>query len=108
FVDYGIPSADLIINFWNNPNWPYHHTTQDNLYHISEFSLEVSGKTVEQFIYNNYYNNSSSYNQWIDDINLLDTESTLIIILTISLMGVITLIILIRQRIKYRVDNKEY
>ncbi|MFX0009554.1 MAG: M28 family peptidase, partial [Candidatus Hermodarchaeota archaeon] len=24
FADDGIPSADLIINFWNNPNWPYH------------------------------------------------------------------------------------
>ncbi|MFX0039012.1 MAG: M28 family metallopeptidase, partial [Candidatus Heimdallarchaeota archaeon] len=28
FVNYGIPSADLIIKFWDrNPDWPYHHTT---------------------------------------------------------------------------------
>ncbi|MFO8018145.1 MAG: M28 family peptidase [Promethearchaeia archaeon] len=55
FVDEGIPAADLIINFWENPDWPYHHTTDDDLSHISRNSLEVTGKTVEQFIYNNYY-----------------------------------------------------
>lgn len=61
FMEFGIPSADLIINFWNNPSWPYHHTTEDNLTYISEQSLEITGKTVEQFIYNNYYNESNTY-----------------------------------------------
>ncbi|MEJ2252398.1 MAG: M28 family peptidase, partial [Candidatus Lokiarchaeota archaeon] len=47
FLDYGIPSADLIINFWSNPSWPYHHTTQDNLSHISNQSLLITGRTIE-------------------------------------------------------------
>lgn len=61
FLDIGIPSADLIINFWNDPSWPYHHTTMDNLTYISEESLEITGKTVEQFLYNNYYNQSGTF-----------------------------------------------
>ncbi|TFG23675.1 MAG: M28 family peptidase [Promethearchaeota archaeon] len=87
FVEKGIPSADLIINFWNNPSWPYHHTTQDDLSHISNNSLEITGTTVEQFIYNNYLkifsNNYVGNYPWIDDINVLDTD-VLIIIITIS------------------------
>ncbi|MHA1805406.1 MAG: M28 family peptidase [Promethearchaeota archaeon] len=54
FLELGIPSVDLIINFWNNPDWPYHHTTRDDLTSISKKSLEITGKTVEQFLYNNY------------------------------------------------------
>jgi Zn-dependent M28 family amino/carboxypeptidase len=61
FKEFGIPSADLIINFWDNPSWPYHHTTKDNLTYISKESLEITGKTVEQFIYNNYFNESGTY-----------------------------------------------
>lgn len=60
FLNYGIPSADLIINFWSNPNWPYHHTTEDIIDHISKSSLEATGKTVEQYIYNNYYSESTN------------------------------------------------
>ena len=87
FVEKGIPSADLIINFWNNPSWPYHHTTQDDLSHISNHSLEITGKTVEQFIYNNYLqtsnNNYVGNYPWVEDINVLNTD-ILIIILTVS------------------------
>ncbi|MBY9007890.1 MAG: M28 family peptidase [Candidatus Lokiarchaeota archaeon] len=61
FVEYGIPSADLIINFWSDSNWPYHHTTSDDLSHISNTSLMITGRTVEQFIYNIFFN-SSEYN----------------------------------------------
>jgi glutaminyl-peptide cyclotransferase len=107
FIDHGIPSADLIINFWNNPNWPYHHTTQDDLSHVTGPSLEVTGKTVEQFIYNNYYNTSSHNSQWSNDINLLDTESTIIIISLISVVGVISIIILIRMKLKRKHEDIE-
>ena len=107
FVDHGIHSADLIINFWNNPNWPYHHTTLDNIDHVSKASLEVSGKTVEQFIYNNYYNTSIQQNKWFNDINLLDTETTIIIISVISILGIISIIILIRKKIRIRNNNNE-
>ncbi|MHA1171776.1 MAG: M28 family peptidase, partial [Candidatus Heimdallarchaeota archaeon] len=62
FLNYGIPSADLIIKFWNQPaEWPYHHTTDDDISHISNTSLEITGKTVEQFIYNNYYDITDLY-----------------------------------------------
>ena len=56
FVQSGIPSADIIINFWSKPDWPYHHTIDDDLAHISNSSLEITGRVVEQFIYNNYLN----------------------------------------------------
>ena len=31
FLSLGIPSADLIINFWNNPSWSHHHKTTDTI-----------------------------------------------------------------------------
>ena len=70
FLAYGIPSADLIINFWNNPNWPYHHTTEDNLSHISNTSLQITGRTVEQFIYNRFLIGSEYNYQEISPWNL--------------------------------------
>ncbi|NHJ24934.1 MAG: M28 family peptidase [Candidatus Lokiarchaeota archaeon] len=106
FIDYGIPSADLIINFWNNPNWPYHHTTQDDLIHISNYSLEVTGKTVEQFIYNNYYNSSNHNSQWSNDINLLDTDTLIILISLISIIGVISIILYLRYKLRRIRDNE--
>jgi Zn-dependent M28 family amino/carboxypeptidase len=99
FATYGIPTADLIINFWNNPNWPYHHTTEDDLSNISNHSLGVTGKTVEQFVYNNYFNNSK--NSWGADVNILPPE-IIIIILTLSLVGLISLILIIRSKRKIK------
>ena len=82
FVNIGIPSADLIINFWDNPNWPYHHTTQDNITYISNNSLDITGRTVEQFIYNNYLNSpgyiyDGNY-PWDKDIDVLYLEIIMI------------------------------
>ena len=95
FLEENIPSADLIINFWDNPNWPYHHTTDDNLDHISKKSLKVTGRTIEQFIYNNYLDKSRRiYNgnkPW--GINLLNTEMNIII--GIILFGILGLILVI-------------
>ena len=90
FVQKGIPSADLIINFWNDPSWTYHHTTQDDLNHISNQSLEITGKTIEQFVYNNYLNIPSNDYMgnfpWKEDFNVLDTD-ILTIIITMSVIG---------------------
>ena len=90
FVEKGIPSADLIINFWNNPSWSYHHTTEDDLSHISNQSLEITGKTIEQFVFNNYLNiPSNNYKgnfPWKEDINVLDTD-ILTMIITVSVIG---------------------
>jgi glutaminyl-peptide cyclotransferase len=99
FRNIGIPTADLIIKFWDrNPDWPYHHTTQDNLTHISNHSLEVTGKTVEQFIYNNYFDDQNNDYQgnypWTQDQNQLSSEIVVIISVIIALVG-ISLIILI-------------
>ncbi|MFX1497159.1 MAG: M28 family peptidase [Promethearchaeota archaeon] len=92
FVNYGIPSADLIIKFWNNPDWPYHHTTKDNLSKISNMSLDITGKTIEQFIYNNYYNipfnNYEGNYPWKEDINQLDTDLLIFIIIVIASIGI--------------------
>ncbi|MFW9828461.1 MAG: M28 family peptidase [Candidatus Thorarchaeota archaeon] len=103
FVDFGIPSADLIINFWNNPGWPYHHTIQDDMLNISKFSLEVTGKTVEQFIYNNYYNASNNLYQgnypWIQDKNLLNMDITVTMIIIVAFLGIILAIFFSREKI---------
>ncbi len=99
FNSLGIPTADLIINFWDNPNWPYHHTTQDDITHVSRDSLEITGKTVEQFIYNNYYAYSTYHINypWGGDYNPLTID---MIIFIISLVGIliITGIIIIQTR----------
>ncbi len=104
FVNYGIPSADLIIKFWNAPiEWPYHHTIEDNLLHISNRSLEITGKTVEQFIYNNYYdtinNDFQGFFPWSDDTDLLDSELFTFFIILISIVGVVAIIFFLRSRI---------
>lgn len=103
FVQKGIPSADLIINFWNNPSWSYHHTTHDDLSHISNQSLEITGKTVEQFIYNNYLeipsNNYKGNYPWSSDINLIDTEILMILLIVVSVIGIPTLIFIIYKKI---------
>ena len=96
FVSAGIPSADLIINFWDNPGWPYHHTTQDNITYISNTSLEITGKTVEQFIYNNYIDDPDNPYQgnypWSQDTNLPNIEIIIIVIVLVSVIGIVILI----------------
>ncbi len=78
FIEKGIPSADLIIKFWDNPDWPYHHTTKDDLEHISKKSLKVTGKTIEQFIYNNYLDKFRGVYEgnkpWNNDMYVSNTE----------------------------------
>ena len=96
FVDIGIPSADLIINFWSNPDWPYHHTIEDDISHISELSLEITGKTVEQFIYNNFHNESLDLYQgnypWNQDLNVPNIDVIIVIIVIFSVIGIVVLI----------------
>ena len=97
FVNIGIPSADLIINFWDNPNWPHHHTTQDNINYISNGSLEVTGRTIEQFIYNNYLNSSSGIYKgnypWDKDIDIFNIELIMILLVTIAIIAITILTI---------------
>ncbi|WP_371804013.1 M28 family peptidase [Candidatus Lokiarchaeum ossiferum] len=60
FAKKGIPTVDLIIKFWDLDNgWPYHHTHQDNIENISPESLDLTGKTLLQFVYQNYYSKSN-------------------------------------------------
>jgi Zn-dependent M28 family amino/carboxypeptidase len=103
FLNKGIPSADLIINFWNDPSWSYHHTTQDDLSHISNFSLEVSGKTVEQFIYNNYVKEISNiYNgnyPWNKDTSIPEVQTYITLSIIIGVVGVVIVIIFIIQKL---------
>lgn len=52
FAQIGVPTSDLIIKFWDSDNgWPYHHTHGDNLTHISQESLEITGKTLLYFVF---------------------------------------------------------
>ena len=104
FLNFGIPSADLIIKFWNQPpEWPYHHTTGDDISHISNTSLEITGKTVEQFIYNNYYDIADQYQgnfPWKDDFNLLDTELFVLILIILPIIGITVVVLILRYRSK--------
>ncbi len=107
FTSVGIPSADLIINFWDNPGWPYHHTTLDNSTYIDNSSLEITGKTVEQFIYNNYIDDPDNSYQgnypWSQDINLPNIEIIVIVIVLFSVIGIVVLI----QRTMKKISEKE-
>ncbi len=109
FVNIGIPSADLIINFWDNPHWPYHHTTQDNLTHISNVSLEITGKTVEQFIYNNYLNNTANTYKgnypWHENINILNLELVIFLIGILSICGVVIAVIYFKRKDTYNEET---
>lgn len=104
FLNYGIPSADLIIKFWNQPaEWPYHHTTDDDISHISNTSLEITGKTVEQFIYNNYYDTTDQYQgnfPWGDDFNLLDSELLILLMISLPIVGIAVVVLVLRSRSK--------
>jgi len=92
FENIGIPSADLIINFWDDPNWAFHHTTQDDINNVANNSLEITGRTVEQFIYNNYFNTTSEIYKgnypWLVDIEWAFIETTMYIIIIVAI-GVI-------------------
>ena len=102
FVNYGIPSADLIIKFWDAPpEWPYHHTTGDDLSHISNTSLEITGKTVEQFIYNNYYEGPEPFQgnyPWSTDVDLLDSELFILVIIIVPIVGIAVVVMYLRSR----------
>jgi len=109
FSNYGIPSADLIINFWNNPNWPYHHTTEDNLSHISNYSLEVTGRTIEQFVYNNYMDKEDQYQgnfPWNKDVNTPNTNVVNLIIIISAVIGIIVVIGALNSKRKKNVVDK--
>ncbi len=92
FINIGIPSADLIINFWDNPNWNFHHTVSDNITYIDSDNLQVTGRTVEQFIYNNYLNiPSNQYNgnyPWSEDIDKQSVEIIMFLISTIIIIAI--------------------
>ena len=106
FLNIGIPSADLIINFWDNPNWPFHHTTSDDISNIANHSLEITGKTVEQFVYNNYYNTTSeiykSNYPWLVDIDVafIETIMYFIIITASGAIIILTFNIVKQKKIK--------
>ena len=112
FAEKGIPSADLIIKFWDNPDWPYHHTTNDDIDHISKESLKVTGRTIEQFIYNNYldknWNTYKGNKPWQTDINALDTELVIFFgIIIASLSGLIIFVYLYRKKtVRDQIEKK--
>jgi hypothetical protein len=110
FVNIGIPSADLIINFWNNPNWPYHHTIQDNISNVETASLEITGRTVEQFIYNNYFNLSNEFYRvnypWNSDKDLITVETIMILFITLAVFAIIILSIkIIKDKPRNDISN---
>jgi glutaminyl-peptide cyclotransferase len=56
-----MPTLDLIINFYNpSSGWDHHHTHQDNLENIDVNSLEITGSTMESFMYT--YHGKTTWN----------------------------------------------
>lgn len=109
FVREGIPSADLIINFWDNPGWPYHHTIEDGFSHITNTSLEITGKTVEQFIYNNYiddpyYIYHGNY-PWSQDVNLPNIEVIIIVIIIVAILGIAVIMHITTKKLSENESN---
>jgi Zn-dependent M28 family amino/carboxypeptidase len=47
FANKGIPTADLIIKFWDDSGWPHHHTRQDTIDNIDIDSIRIIGTTME-------------------------------------------------------------
>lgn len=108
FADIGIPTADLIIKFWNKPKeWPYHHTTEDNLAHISNESLKITGTTIEQFFYNVYHSNFSALSQsnypWKDNKPL---NAPLCFLLIIIISGALIGICFLRSKLLNLLSGK--
>ena len=90
FIDIGIPSALLIDDFVHNDDWPWHHTSTDNISYISNYSLKATGRTIEQFIYNNYltpYNNYYIGNfPWDNNPIIYNIESIILISIILFLI----------------------
>jgi Zn-dependent M28 family amino/carboxypeptidase len=107
FLKIGIPSADLIINFWDNSKWPFHHTISDNITYVRSDSLHATGRTVEQFILNNYLNTSDyQYDgnyPWSEDINVFNIQMTMILVTIIIVLAIAILII---NAIKYKPNER--
>lgn len=119
FIDVGIPSADLIIQFWNAPSaWPYHHTTSDTLEHISNESLNITGTTVEEFIYDHYLtsvntSDGTQDNDWRNSGDPLAQSMQdafyfiIIAVIIVSIVGVSIYFILRRgKRIAFKMEAK--
>jgi len=100
FLELGIPSADLIIDFGSiSAPWSYHHTTSDNITYISQESLEITGRTVEKFIYNHYLNSPEYENDignypWRDEDGNFNLE-TIIYIVSFILLVIIAIFLII-------------
>ena len=110
FLNIGIPSADLIINFWDNPNWPYHHTTQDDINNIANSSLDITGKTIEQFVYNNYFKNTTNTYKgnyfWFVDIDRAFIETIMYFIIIVASGGIIVITLNIVKQKRLNLENK--
>jgi Peptidase family M28 len=50
FLNQGIPAVDII-----DLDYPYHHTTEDDLNHVSARSLTIVGKTLFKWFINVKY-----------------------------------------------------
>lgn len=89
FLQNGIPSADLIIDFING-DWSYHHTHSDNLANIDPNSLNVTGRTLESFIKTYYIGSENPY--W-GPVNYIGTLEILLIV-SILCIGIVSTIML--------------
>lgn len=93
FVNKGIPSVDLIINFIDGP-WEYHHTTSDSLENIDKYSLEITGRTVESFIYQ-YLTGDGPPNWEIQNNSW--TDVIIISILILAVAGITLYVIYVKK-----------
>ncbi|MBA7676593.1 hypothetical protein ES703_84837 [subsurface metagenome] len=70
--------------------------------HISNYSLAVTGKTVEQFIYNNYLETNDQFQgnfPWNDDFNLPNSDLLTLIMIFLPIIGIASVLLIVRSRL---------
>ena len=102
FYELGIPVIDLIIDF-NSGEWLYHHTHSDDLSHIDQNSLNITGSTVESFI-KRYYTTGTEESWTIEEEH---TQLKIgVVIFSLSILGCIS--ILLRKKLYTRYKKNSF
>ncbi len=97
----GFPTADLINAFWDfNLPWHWHHTSNDTLQNIDPTSLNLTGRTLLEFITQYYLANSTetlSINTSPNQIFGIADYAYIFIVMILAI-GVLSLIIYFKKK----------
>ncbi|MHA1729206.1 MAG: M28 family peptidase [Promethearchaeota archaeon] len=103
FLNLGISSVDLIIDFVSGP-WIHHHKHSDNLANIDINSLEITGRTVESWVKNHYTN--TVLPSWEDGSESWTTRLIQVLAFFAVLSICLLFIVILRRGIKEKSVNR--